>query len=132
MLIRPKSMATVVVRLALDAGDVVGADARVGEVLLGLQRQDLAARADQRGLADAEAAGDEDLERERDAAPTSERPESIDHRLQDALVGRVDRRVRVERGDQAGLQQIADEHPDHADRQVEAGGDLGDRQARSG
>src|SRR5215471_15854423 len=49
----------------------------------------------------------------------SECPESIDHRLQDALVGWVHRGVGLEGGDEARLQQVADEHPDHADRQVE-------------
>ena len=88
MVIRPKSIATVVVRLALHAGQVVGADPGVGQHLLGLQRPDLADRADQRGLAGAEAAGDEDLQRERDAGwPASERTESIDHRLEDVVVG---------------------------------------------
>ncbi|GAA3450483.1 hypothetical protein GCM10018962_23160 [Dactylosporangium matsuzakiense] len=51
-------------RLALDPVDVVDADAGVGEHLLRLQRSDLAHRADERGLADAEPTRDEDLHRE--------------------------------------------------------------------
>src|SRR5262245_23038729 len=43
----------------------------------------------------------------------SECPESIDHRLKDAVVGRVDRRARFERRHQALLQQITDQHPHH-------------------
>lgn len=50
--------------LALDAVHVVDADAGVGEHLLRLEGADLAHRADQRGLADAEPTRDEDLHRE--------------------------------------------------------------------
>src|SRR4051794_35159045 len=49
----------------------------------------------------------------------SEGAESIDHRLQDVLVGRVQRGVGVEGGHQACLQQITDQYPHHPDRQVE-------------
>nr|BFE65467.1 hypothetical protein GCM10020063_099930 [Dactylosporangium thailandense] len=52
--------------LALDAVHVVDADAGVGEHLLRLEGADLAHRADQRGLADAEPTRDEDLHREGD------------------------------------------------------------------
>ena len=61
---RPKSMATVVVRLALHAVGVVDRPARLAEQFLGAQRPDLADRAHQGGLAHAEAAGDQDLQRD--------------------------------------------------------------------
>ena len=48
------------------------------------------------------------------------------------VVGRVDGRVRLEGRDQVRLEQVADEHPDHPDRQVEPGGDLGDGQRGAG
>src|SRR6185369_3102544 len=57
----------------------------------------------------------------------SEGAKTIDHRLKGVLVGRVERVVRVEGGDEVRLQQIADEDPYHPDRQVELAGDLGDR-----
>src|ERR1700738_1623565 len=49
----------------------------------------------------------------------SERPEAIYHRLEDVLVGWVDRRIGVEGGHQASLKQVAYEYPDHADRQIQ-------------
>jgi hypothetical protein len=48
--------------LALYAGCVIHADAFIGEVLLGKQRLDLANRADECGLADAEPARDQNLQ----------------------------------------------------------------------
>jgi hypothetical protein len=62
MVIRPKSIATVVVALSATGVDVVDADAGRSQVLLGAQRRDLAERADHRGLAHAEAARDQDLD----------------------------------------------------------------------
>jgi hypothetical protein len=50
--------------LALDTADVIDRAACLGEQFLGAQRPDLADRAHERGLAHAEAAGHEDLERD--------------------------------------------------------------------
>ena len=63
MVIRPKSRATVVVFLSGRPARLSRPDAGGAQRLLGEQRADLADRADQRGLAGAEAARDEDLVR---------------------------------------------------------------------
>ena len=75
--IRPKSIATVVVACRRRRS---GRRRRrsPGQVLLGVQRRDLADRADERGLTHPEAAGDEDLERgEGDVGGPSEGAEPI-------------------------------------------------------
>src|SRR5258706_16034551 len=62
----------------------------------------------------------------------SECPKSIDHRLQDAVVGWVDLRVGLEGRDEVGLQQVPDQDPHDADREVEPGRDLGDGERGAG
>src|SRR6266511_1262779 len=57
----------------LNAGDVVDSHTLVGEDLLGAQRPDLADRAHQRGLADAEPSRHQDFERERQVGPAVRR-----------------------------------------------------------
>ena len=65
MVIRPKSIATVVVTF-WSTPSVSSTDCPASaEQFLGAQRLDLADRADHRGLADAEAAGDQNLQRHR-------------------------------------------------------------------
>ena len=69
MVTQPKSIATVVVVLAGPGARVVDADPGGGHLGLGGQRRDLGDRADRGGLAHPEAAGDEDLDRDRRRGP---------------------------------------------------------------
>ena len=131
MVIRPKSIATVVVVLRLHPGQVVDADARVGQVLLGAQRPDLADRADQGGLADPEAAGDQDLDRGGQCVaspPAGQRARSPSRTALNMRSSGMSGRGAGARGpDEAPVEQVAEQDPDGADRQVEVRGDLGDR-----
>ena len=91
--IRPKSIATVVVVLPGTCRVSSTPDAGRGHDGLGGQRRDLRDRADQRGLADAEATGDDDLRRRhppgRRAVRMSEPPKSTQHPLQQFCAHRV-------------------------------------------
>ena len=59
---RPKSIATVVVAFGAGERDVVDLVAGLGDERLGLERLDLGDRVDEGRLADAEAAGHDDLD----------------------------------------------------------------------
>jgi hypothetical protein len=67
MVIRPKSIATVVVVFDSTPGDVVDVESGVGQHLFGTQGCDLADCRHHRGLADTEVPGDEDLDSRRQA-----------------------------------------------------------------
>ena len=119
---RPKSIATVVVRLAPRRRTVSSVPTLgVGEHLLGLQRPDLADRADQGGLADAEAAGDEDLQRERDRAPRQSARSPLITALRMSSSGSCGRGAAVRACEIEPVgEQVAEQDPDDPERRGRA------------